>query len=185
MRVSDYQESWVFGNVVADIPEGQVGTTVNYNFDNDTMDLSNCIFHKEKQEVNIALACQSTKLEDKEEIAHLIKAHAKIICKNHKIRSKNFELCWFSKKPITIYLRKAKSFTKGENIYLAGDSAGSGSPLAGLGASLAISAYPYALSKLIDEKELGIKGAHLNYNKRLNSYVEKWHNKTKLLKKRS
>lgn len=183
-ETSDYQEAWVFGNVSAEIDLGQVGTTVNYNFSKDTMDLSNCIFHKGRQELNVALASQSHKLVEKEEVAQLIRKQAKQICKNHSIYSKDFELLWFSKKLVTIYLRKAQNFIKGHNVFLVGDAAGSGSPLAGLGASLAISAYPYALAKLIDErKSLGMEQSFENYNKRLGAYVDKWHNKTKLLKK--
>ncbi|MES2207454.1 MAG: hypothetical protein V4525_11770 [Pseudomonadota bacterium] len=76
----------------------------------------------------------------------------------------------FDSGPISILLRRARSPIKG-NVVLVGDAAASGSPVGGLGASLAMSAYPAALQRLVRDQRFWLDSTNTESNMPVINYL--------------
>eukprot|EP00122_Pirum_gemmata_P007717 Pgem_evm1s7094 len=81
--------------------------------------------------------------------------------------------------------KTAKKMTVGSRIALVGDSAGTASPVAGMGVSISTTAHGYAMMKLIqslEEPNCNNASDHEEaldlYSKRIASFVRRWHNNT-------
>ncbi|MDE9566342.1 hypothetical protein KKI93_20445 [Xenorhabdus bovienii] len=79
---------------------------------------------------------------------------------------------WVTKK-INVTFSKADCFIRG-NVLLAGDAAGTASPIAGLGTVLAISAWGWAVEHYWREQQVDPQQARASYQRNADSYVEIW-----------
>jgi 2-polyprenyl-6-methoxyphenol hydroxylase-like FAD-dependent oxidoreductase len=87
------------------------------------------------------------------------------------------KVLWVSK-PINVKFVRADTYSNG-NAILAGDAAGVGSPVAGMGAVLAVSAYATAIEKYLKRRDTVSESAAREYNENVSSFVGAWQKRSR------
>jgi len=171
-------ENWVFGNMPYDGDETFVVSVIDTS--EKVLRIANVIFNARSKVVNIALT-----IDDEIDLAE---------CKTQmqKIAQRVFEYIFPAVKmrteelvplqdPTKVENRIQEQFSKG-NVFVLGDTAGNSSPLAGLGGSLGLTLYPYAVSQLLNDLKHCPLNMHKNFNDCLVATVNRWMNKSAAIK---
>lgn len=177
-----HHEKWIFGHVkypkrdTSRAHHAFVSVLLDYSR-KDFTKIANVIFEPRHQEVNIAVSVDRADLtpeeirEEIEKVAHRAfslnqePAHAQVLYASDVVQVQN---------------KRAQHFVLGNNVLLAGDRAGVSSPLAGLGATLAVTSYAIGIRQvaqavLADEPET-LSQALRDYQERTLSYITQWSN---------
>ena len=144
--------------------------------DCETLTISNCIFLPGKNEVNVAVTVDDPEI-DGARIKALIAAQARKAMAAAGVPCTRHEVVWHSNHAVRIAPKSASRCHFGRNVVLAGDAAGSNSPVAALGCTLGTSAYSFALRRLLLDLEADPEAALARYDFLATTYVTRWHDK--------
>ncbi|ESP90260.1 polyketide synthase [Pseudoalteromonas luteoviolacea] len=149
-------------------------SALNYKFSFDAdQQLSGCefgLFYPNRDELGVAVYTANGELPSTAQLAQRAQFFA------DAQQSKVGEVLWISK-PIDVQYTRASTFIS-KNIMLTGDASGTGSPVAGMGAVLAISAYASATDEYFKLRGRDKQAAEQAYNARQSSFVEAWQDRS-------
>jgi flavin-dependent dehydrogenase len=176
-------EKWIFGNVdYLGSNEAFVSVLLDYSNEHFTR-AANVIFEPKHKEVNVAVLIERDDISPSE-IKEIIESTADRAFAMNKIPGK--AKAKFTSSVVSIVNKVAHKFTMGDNVIIAGDRAGVSSPLAGLGATLAVTSYPYGIRKVAQaiqrESIDGIRQSLSDYNEQTKAYVYEWLEKSATIK---
>lgn len=168
-------EKWVFGNV-SYLGQLEAFVTVMLDYSNEKfIKMANVIFEPRHQELNIAVSVENEDLSPSA-IREMIKSTANRAFAIHGIQEP--ARVRFTSNVVSITNKAVDQHSIGDNVILVGDRAGVSSPLAGLGATLATTSYPYGIRIVAQALKTGDKNAISQalsfYNHQSNTYVYKW-----------
>lgn len=183
-------ESWFIGNLGHAADRSYVGMIADTRETDregaPVPDISNCIANSEVGEINVAIRFRpGTRLSD-EQTRRLLQRSARLVLEDREAPPSiepegSPEVRWVLPAAVEVKNRKLREFTKGKNLIFAGDASGSGSPLAGLGASLGTSAYVRLVEDLVQDldhaRAAGSSASESlrRYAEGVSSYVDLWH----------
>lgn len=151
--------------------------SLNYKFSFDENEqLSGCefgLFYPARGELGVAVYTADGRVPSLEELER----RAEFFGKTQS--SLINQVSWISK-PIKVRFVRASKFSSG-NVILTGDAAGTGSPISGMGAVLAVSAYASAIEKYYRLREVDPQSAISEYNENVSSYVDAWQNRSRYI----
>ncbi|MBQ4839762.1 polyketide synthase [Pseudoalteromonas luteoviolacea] len=149
-------------------------STLNYKFSFDAeQQLSGCafgLFYPNRDELGVAVYSANGELPSAEQLAQ----RAQFFSDSQQ--NSVGEVLWISK-PIDVQYSRASTFIS-KNIMLTGDASGTGSPVAGMGAVLAISAYASATDEYFKLRGRDKLAAEQAYNERQSSFVDAWQDRS-------
>jgi 2-polyprenyl-6-methoxyphenol hydroxylase-like FAD-dependent oxidoreductase len=150
--------------------------------------IANVIFNGMKHEINIAVTSDKDIAEEaiREQILQVVNQvfHQKIFPKeNFPFEEVPSQLLTTVSKPVPVVNRISEPFSM-ENVFCIGDAAGSSSPLAGLGGTLALTLVPLTVRQLLDDYEEQSEDMHKNFHKFSEGYTNRWIQKSEGIKKR-
>lgn len=167
-------ELWVFGNVSYTGKNAFVTILIDPSSKTETQ-IANVIFDPRRKSANVAVSVTSREVSE-EAIAAQIQTVAKTAFSLSGLKEK-IDVRSISK-VVRISNRIGKKFSLGKNLILVGDRAGASSPLAGLGASLATTTYPYGVGlvarALLSECDHQVSQAFETYSALARASVLKW-----------
>lgn len=172
-------ENWIFGNMPYSGNKTFVVSLVDVSKKN--LRIANVIFNAKSQVINIALTSARNVSEDKirEQIIHT--AHQVFAQQTFSIEKMHSQFLATVSKPVRVVNRTCFPFSIG-NVFCIGDSAGSSSPLAGLGGTLGLTLVPQAVRQLVDDYERQSKSIHENFNTFSEGYTSRWIKKSEGIK---
>lgn len=166
-------ESWIFGNMAYSGEESFVVSLIDTS--ESTLKIANVIFNGKSGVINIAVS--SERVMTKEEIEKQVsKTVAQVFTQ------KTFKLLGTVERPVHIANRTRLRFSMG-NVFCIGDSAGSSSPLAGLGGTLGLTLVPATVTQLVDDYERHSHRIHDNFHKFSKGSTTRWMEKSDGIKK--
>lgn len=174
-------ENWVFGNMSYSGSESFVVSLVDTS--KKTLAIANVIFNAKIQVVNIAVTSDARASEER--IRQQIEETASQVFNQQvfPIEPRNCRLLTTVDKPVHIVNRTCAFFSKG-NVFCIGDSAGSSSPLAGLGGTLGLTLVPEAVTRLLDDYEKRSPEINEHFNRFSEAYTSRWIEKSGRIKER-
>ena len=173
-------ENWIFGNMSYFGKETFVISLMDVSEKN--LRLANLIFNAKAKVINIAVTSDREVCEN--DIRKQIQETAQQVFnqKAFPLKKMHSELLTTVSKPVYIVNRILYPFSVG-NVFCIGDTAGSSSPLAGLGGTLGLTLVPCTVKQLIDDYEKQSKSLHENFKEYSNGYTSRWIEKSKAIKK--
>lgn len=174
MPKNSTEEHWIYGNVKYSGKKSFVVSIVSTTEENL---IANVIFNANSREANVAVT--STKLLDPILIRERILKIAKLAFGLENIE-KTPRLITVVERPVHVKPEKRNTFSK-KKVFIIGDAAGHGSPLAGLGGTLSFIS-SYAILKLLSDRKLQSKAVHKNFNFFMNLLIDKWMDKSRNVK---
>ncbi|CDZ81263.1 geranylgeranyl reductase family protein [Candidatus Rubidus massiliensis] len=172
-------ENWIFGNMSYFGKETFVMSLIDVS--EKTLRLTNLIFNAKAQVINIAVTSDREVCEY--DIRKQIQETAQQVFnqKAFPLEKMHSELLTTVSKPVSIVNRILYPFSVG-NVFCIGDTAGSSSPLAGLGGTLGLTLVPCTVKQLIDDYEKQSKRLHENFKEYSNGYTSRWIEKSEAIK---
>lgn len=173
-------ENWIFGNMTYPGKETFVVSLIDVS--GKTLRIANMIFNAKSQVINLAVTSDKRVSEDaiREQIHRT--ALQVFAQKTFPIEKMPSTLLNTVAKPVVITNRITSLFSTG-NVFCLGDSAGSSSPLAGLGGTLGLTLVPRTVKQLLDDYERQSKTLHENFHRFSEAYVQRWIQKSEGIKK--
>ena len=173
-------ENWIFGNMTYSGKETFVVSLIDTS--DKTLRIANVIFNAQSKVINIAVTSEKTVTKDKikkQILQTLDQVFTQTVFPMERIHS---ELLTTVPKPVHIVNRTAEPFSLG-NTFCIGDSAGSSSPLAGLGGTLGLTLIPRTVKQLLDDHEDHSPNIHQNFHTFSKGYTSRWIEKSEGIKK--
>ncbi len=173
-------ENWIFGNRPYFGKETFVVSLID-TFEK-TLRMANVIFNAKSQVINIAVT-SGEKCSEKE-IRKQIERTAEEVFTQTAFPMERIpgKLLAITAKPVRIVNRTSFPFSMG-NVFCIGDSAGSSSPLAGLGGTLGLTLVPRTVNQLLDDYEKRSMEIHQNFHLFSEGYTSRWIEKSEGIKK--
>lgn len=173
-------ENWIFGNMNYSGKETFVVSLIDAS--EKTLKIANVIFNAMSQLINIAVTSDKEVPEEMIRQQILRTAHQVFAQKAFPLKEIHSALLTTVSKPVNVINRTSFPFSMG-NIFCIGDSAGSSSPLAGLGGTLGLTIVPFTVKQLLDDFERQSKDMHRNFNELSGAYTSRWIQKSENIKK--
>jgi 2-polyprenyl-6-methoxyphenol hydroxylase-like FAD-dependent oxidoreductase len=173
-------ENWVFGNMTYSGKETFVVSLIDAS--EKTLRIANVIFNAKSQVINIAVTSDKEVPEDMIREQILRTAHQVFAQRAFPLEEMHSALLTTVSKPVNVTNRTSFPFSRG-NVFCIGDSAGSSSPLAGLGGTLGLTLVPLTVRKLLDDYERQSRGMHRNFNEFSEGYTSRWIQKSEGIKR--
>lgn len=173
-------ENWIFGNMTYSGKETFVVSLIDAS--EKTLRIANVIFNAKSHVINIAVTSEREVPEGmiQEQIIRIAdQVFAQRAFPLEEIHSKLFTTV---PKPVHVVNRTSFPFSMG-NVFCIGDSAGSSSPLAGLGGTLGLTLVPLTVRQLLDDYEKRSRSIHENFNEFSEGYTNRWIQKSEGIKK--
>lgn len=173
-------ENWVFGNMTYSGTETFVISLIDAS--EKTLRIANVIFNAKSQVINIAVTSEREATEERirEQILQIVQQV--FAQKAFPLKEMHSELLITVPKPVCVTNRTSFPFSMG-NVFCIGDSAGSSSPLAGLGGTLGLTLIPSTVKQLLDDYEKQSSSIHRNFNKFSDGYTSRWIQKSEGIKR--
>jgi 2-polyprenyl-6-methoxyphenol hydroxylase-like FAD-dependent oxidoreductase len=173
-------ENWIFGNMAYSGKETFVVSLIDAS--EKTLRIANVIFNAKSQVINIAVTSDKEVSEDMIREQILQTAHQVFAQRAFPLEEMHSELLTTVSKPVHVTNRTSFPFAMG-NVFCIGDSAGSSSPLAGLGGTLGLTLVPRTVKQLLDDYERESRDMHSNFNEFSESYTSRWIQKSEGIKR--
>lgn len=173
-------ENWIFGNMTYSGRETFVVSLIDAS--EKTLRMANVVFNAKSKVINIAVTSDKEVHEDGIQEQILRTAHQVFDQRAFPIEEMNSALLITVPKPVHIINRTSFPFSMG-NVFCIGDSAGSSSPLAGLGGTLGLSLVPLTVRQLLDDYAKQSRDIHENFNEFSEAYTSRWIQKSENIKK--
>lgn len=178
MSHSNPNEHWLFGNYELESDTCFVNSLIERGSSDYDYRVTNYIFLSAINEVNIATRIKEEDLKYSS-AENILQIQADKINSMMNITSKRGKLRWITEQPVKTDSKTADTFYLGNNLVFIGDTAGTCSPISGLGCTLGVSAHQYAIKTLVNSLEKQDRKLALDqYSDRIKSYVNKWNNNT-------
>ena len=173
-------ENWIFGNMTYSGKETFVVSLIDAS--EKTLRIANVIFNSKSQVINIAVTSDKEVHEDsiREQILRI--AHQVFNQRAFPLDEMHSVLLTTVRKPVHVANRASLPFSMG-NVFCIGDSAGSSSPLAGLGGTLGLTLVPFTVRQLLDDYEKQFIGMHKNFRESSEAYTSRWIQKSESIKR--
>ena len=140
------------------------------------------IFNAKSQVINIAVTLEREVPEDRIREQILRTAHQVFAQRAFPLEEMHSALLTTVPKPVHVANRTSFPFSMG-NVFCIGDSAGSSSPLAGLGGTLGLTLVPRTVKQLLDDYEKQSRSIHRNFNEFSEGYTSRWIQKSEGIKR--
>lgn len=173
-------ENWIFGNMTYSGRETFVVSLIDAS--EKTLRIANVIFNAKSQVINIAVTSEREVPEDMIREQILLTAHEVFAQRAFPLEEMQSELLTTVSKPVCVANLISFPFSMG-NIFCIGDSAGSSSPLAGLGGTLGLTLVPRTVKQLLDDYESQSRAIHSNFNRFSEGYTSRWIQKSEGIKR--
>ncbi len=173
-------ENWIFGNMTYSGRETFVVSLIDAS--KKTLRIANVIFNAKSQVINIAVTSEREVPEDMIREQILRTAHQVFAQRVFPLEEMHSELLTTVPKPVCVANRTSFPFSMG-NVFCIGDSAGSSSPLAGLGGTLGLTLVPRTVKQLLNDYESQSRGIHRNFNEFSEGYTSRWIQKSEGIKR--
>ncbi len=173
-------ENWIFGNMTYSGRETFVVSLIDTS--EKTLRIANVIFNAKSKVINIAVTSDKEVHQDGIREQILRTAHQVFHQSAFPIEEMHSVLLTTVSRPVHISNRTSFPFSMG-NVFCIGDSAGSSSPLAGLGGTLGLTLVPLTVRQLLDDYEKQSRGIHENFNEFSKAYTSRWIQKSEGIKK--
>lgn len=173
-------ENWIFGNMTYSGRETFVVSLIDAS--EKTLRIANVIFNAKSRVINIAVTSEREVPEDMIREQILRTAQQVFAQRAFPLEEMHSELLTTVPKPVRVANRTSFPFSMG-NVFCIGDSAGSSSPLAGLGGTLGLSLVPRTIKQLLDDYEKRSRSINENFNKFSEGYTSRWTQKSECIKK--
>lgn len=172
-------ENWIFGNMNYSGKETFVISLIDAS--EKTLRIANVIFNAKSQVINIAVTSDKQLPEEVIRKQILETAHQVFAQKAFPLEEMHSALLTTVSKPVNVINRISFPFSMG-NVFCIGDSAGSSSPLAGLGGTLGLTFVPFTVKQLLDDYERQSEDMHSNFNELSGAYTSSWIQKSERIK---
>ncbi len=173
-------ENWIFGNMTY---SGRATFVVSLiDASEKTLRIANVIFNAKSQVINIAVTSDKEVPEEMIREQILRTAHQVFTQRAFPLEEMHSKLLTTVSKPVHVANRTSFPFSMG-NVFCIGDSAGSSSPLAGLGGTLGLTLVPRTVKQLLDDYERQFRGMHSNFNEFSEGYTSRWIQKSEGIKR--
>jgi 2-polyprenyl-6-methoxyphenol hydroxylase-like FAD-dependent oxidoreductase len=173
-------ENWIFGNMTYSGNESFVVSLIDAS--EKTLRIANVIFNAKNQVINVAVTSEKEVPEDRIREQILRTAHQVFAQKAFPLEEMHSALLTTVPKPVQVTNRVSSPFSMG-NVFCIGDSAGSSSPLAGLGGTLGLTLVPRTVKQLVDDYEKRSTSIHRNFHEFSEGYTSRWIQKSEGIKK--
>ena len=173
-------ENWIFGNMTYSGRETFVVSLIDAS--EKTLRIANVIFNAKSQVINIAVTSEREVPEERIREQILRTAHQVFAQRAFPLEEMHSELLTTVPKPVHVANRTSFPFSMG-NVFCIGDSAGSSSPLAGLGGTLGLTLVPRTVKQLLDDYEKRSRSIHRNFNEFSEGYTSRWIQKSEGIKR--
>ena len=173
-------ELWVFGNMTYSGNKTFVVSMIDASTTSN-LRIANVIFNAKHGIINVAVTSEKRVTEEKIREQIIRTAHQVFHQNAFPIGTMSSELLTTVRKPVCVANRTAFPFAMG-NVFCIGDSAGSSSPLAGLGGTLGLTLVPRAVEQLADDYERQPKSMHDHFTKISTGYTDTWIRKSARIK---
>jgi 2-polyprenyl-6-methoxyphenol hydroxylase-like FAD-dependent oxidoreductase len=173
-------EKWIFGNMDYSGEETFVVSLIDAS--EKTLRIANVIFNAKSKVINIAVTSDKDVSQDGIREQILQTAHQVFAQKAFPLEEMHSALLTTVSNPVHVINRTSFPFSMG-NVFCMGDSAGSSSPLAGLGGTLGLTLVPLTVRKLLDDYENSSKSIHKNFNELSEAYTTRWIKKSESIKR--
>lgn len=170
-------ENWVFGNVAYSGKENFVVSIIDVSGKN--LEIANVIFNAKIHEVNIAVT--SKKFLSQKLIQERILRTVQLAFRLENIAQMPQSLITIVQRPVHVTNEKRVIFSKGD-IFLIGDTAFHGSPLAGLGGTLGLTLIPHTIQQLLSDRERQPDEMHHHFKTFTEAYTSRWIEKSQNVK---
>ncbi len=166
-------EEWLYGQFKYSGDETFLTADFDYNAEGQLVTATEGTFDARKKVVNLGVLLNYF---SKSHLSHkeILQQQAERIFENNHLLSHLGPRIAMS--PVVKVRNRILNKFHEQNVFITGDAAGHTSPFLGLGATLSMTAYPYAIRKLIQENDAN------EYDKRVRSYVENRMNLAEKLK---
>lgn len=164
-------ENWIFGNMTYSGKETFVVSLIDTS--QKTLRIANVIFNAQSHVVNIAVTSERKVPQEKIRQQIVETAHQIFAQKAFPLEEMESELLATVSEPVHIQNRTSFPFSMG-NVFCIGDSAGSSSPLAGLGGTLGLTLVPKTVEQLLDDYEKRSPSLHDNFHSFSEGYTTRW-----------
>lgn len=173
-------ENWVFGNMTYSGRETFVISLIDTS--DKTLRIANVIFNAKSQVINIAMTSEKEAAEERIREQILQTVQQVFVQKAFPLEEMHSEVLTTVPKPVCVTNRTSFPFSMG-NVFCIGDSAGSSSPLAGLGGTLGLTLIPCTVKQLLDDYEKQSRNIHRNFNEFSEGYTSRWIQKSEDIKR--
>ncbi len=168
-------ESWVFGNMTYPGQETFVVSLIDTS--EKTLQIANVIFNAKSRVINVAVTADE-KVDLSSIRAHILQTVSQVFKQRaFPIEKMNCILSDTVDKPVNIVNQTVVPFSVG-NVFCIGDTAGSSSPLAGLGGTLGLTLVPSTVRQLLSDYEQHPDRMHENFDKSSEAYTRRWMQKS-------
>lgn len=168
-------ENWIFGNMSYFGKQTFVIALVDTS--GKTLRIANVIFNAKSQVINVAVTSDSAVGIDRIREQILQTAHQVFTQKAFPVEEMDGKLLATVQKPVHIANRVSLPVSIG-NVFCIGDAAGSSSPLAGLGGSIALTLVPATIRKLLEDYAGQSNDLHKNFREYSEGYIDRWMQKS-------
>jgi 2-polyprenyl-6-methoxyphenol hydroxylase-like FAD-dependent oxidoreductase len=173
-------ENWIFGNMTYSGKETFVVSVIDVS--EKTLPIANVIFNAKSQVINIAVTSDKEVQENNIREQIIQTAHQVFNQRAFPLEEMHSALLTTVSKPVHVINRTSSPFSMG-NVFCIGDSAGSSSPLAGLGGTLGLTLVPLTIRQLLDDYEVQSRDIHKNFNEFSEAYTYRWIQKSANIKR--
>ena len=172
-------ENWIFGNMTYSGKETFVVSLIDVS--GKSLQIANVIFNATSQVINIAVT-SNKKVHENSIREQILQTATQVFEQDaFPLEKMNSQLLTTVHKPVNVVNQTVFPFSM-DNVFCIGDSAGSSSPLAGLGGTLGLTLVPSTISQLLDDYERQSKNLHKNFNERSKAYTKRWIQKSEGIK---
>ena len=172
-------EKWIFGNMSYPGKETFVISLIDTS--EKTLRIANVIFNAKSHVINVAVTSDADANEASIKNQILKTINQVLEQQAFPLEKMDCQLLTTVAKPVDVSNRTSSPYSKG-NAFCIGDSAGSSSPLAGLGGTLGLTLIPRTVSQLLDDYEKDPENINKNFNTFSEAYTKRWINKSEGVK---
>lgn len=172
-------ENWVFGNMTYSGKETFVVSLIDTS--EKTLRIANVIFNAKSQVINIAVTSEKKTSQERIQKQILNTARQIFTQKAFPLEKMDSELLTTVSTPVHVTNRVSFPFSM-DNVFCIGDSAGSSSPLAGLGGTLGLTLVPRTVRQLLDDHERQSEDIHKNFDAFSEGSTSSWIQKSDRIK---
>lgn len=173
-------ENWIFGNMTYSGTETFVVSLIDAS--EKTLRIANVIFNAKSRVINVAVTSEREVPIERIREQILRTTHQVFAQKAFPLEEMHSELLTTVPKPVHVANRTSFPFSM-DNVFCIGDSAGSSSPLAGLGGTLGLTLVPRTVKQLLDDYESQPMSVHKNFNESSEGYTSRWIQKSEGIKR--